>query len=153
VTSHEDQLDTDTLAGADRIGHLLWETSSRVSLMAELLIGDIQLSLASIGALERIAAEPGTTSSQLARRAFKTQQAVSQVTSRLERLGYIERQLGKGRGVGLYTTRLGIAALADGSAREAEIDVRLQEMLGADDAERLRLLLGSLRQALVEVAG
>jgi DNA-binding MarR family transcriptional regulator len=141
----------DGLPGSDHIGHLLWETSARVVLLAEPLLADIQLSLASMGALERIAAYPGITASELARQAFKTQQAVSQVTSRLERLGYVERRLGPGRGVGLHMTRLGRTALADGSAREAEIDARLQEMLGVRDAERLRALLRRLREALVPV--
>jgi DNA-binding MarR family transcriptional regulator len=141
----------DGLPGSDHIGHLLWETSARVVLLAEPLLADIQLSLPSIGAVERIAAYPGITASELARQAFKTQQAVSQVTSRLERLGYIERRLGPGRGVGLHVTKLGRVALADGSAREAEIDARLQEMLGVQDAEQLRALLRRLREALVPV--
>lgn len=137
------------LPGSQRIGHLLWETSARVTLWADPLLADLQLSLASVGVLEGIAAFPGITASELARHAFKTQQAVSQVTSRLERLGYIERRLGPGRGVGLHVTRLGQAALADGGTREAELDARLQGMLGAGDAEQLRALLRRLRDALL----
>jgi DNA-binding MarR family transcriptional regulator len=139
------------LPGSERIGHLLWESSARVMLLAEPLLADIQLSLASMGALERIAAFPGITASELARQAFKTQQAVSQVTGRLERLGYVERRVGAGRGVGLHVTRLGEAALADGTAREAEVDATLQAMLGADDAEQLRALLTRLRAGLIAV--
>lgn len=139
------------LPGSERIGHLLWETWARVVLLAEPLLADLQLSLASVGALERIAAEPGITASELARQAFKTQQAVSQVTSRLERLGYIERRLGAGRGVGLHVTAAGRRALADGTAREAAIDAQLLALLGADDAEELRALLRRLREALIAV--
>lgn len=137
------------MPGSQRIGHLLWETSSRVTLLAEPLLEDVDLSLASIGVLEGIAAFPGINASALARLAFKTQQAVSQVTSRLERLGYIERRVGPGRGVGLHVTSLGQAVLAGGSAREAELDARLQGMLGAEDAEQLRALLRRLRDSLV----
>jgi DNA-binding MarR family transcriptional regulator len=154
VTTHGNpplELDSGELPGRDRIGHLLWETSARVMVLAEPLLEDIQLSLASMGALERIAAEPGITASELARQAFKTQQAVSQVTGRLERLGYVERRLGSGRGVGLHPTKQGMAALAEGTAHEAEIDARLQEMLGVQDAEQLRALLRRLREALVAV--
>lgn len=143
--------DAPELPGSDHIGHLLWETSARVVLLAEPLLADIQLSLASMGALERIAAYPGVTASELARQAFKTQQAVSQVTSRLERLGYVERRLGPGRGVGLHVTEPGTVALADGATREAEIDARLQQMLGVEDSEELRGLLRRLREALVPV--
>jgi DNA-binding MarR family transcriptional regulator len=142
--------DTSTLPGSRRIGHLLCETSARVTLWADPLLADLQLSLASIGALERIAAFPGITASELARQAFKTQQAVSQVTGRLERLGYVERRLGPGRGVGLYVTSQGEAALADGTAREAEVDSQLQLMLGAEDAEQLRALLKRLRSGLID---
>lgn len=120
-------------------------------LLAEPLLAELQLSLPSMGALERIAAEPGITASELARQAFKTQQAVSQVTGRLERLGYVERRLGHGRGVGLHPTRLGREMLARGTAIEAEVDAQLQAMIGADDAERLRATLRHLRAALVAV--
>lgn len=142
--------DVSLLPGSQHIGHLLWETSARVTLWADPLLSDLQLSLASMGILEGIAAFPGITASELARHAFKTQQAVSQVTGRLERLGYIERRLGAGRGVGLYITRQGEASLADGTAREAEVDARLQAMLGAADAERLRALLKRLRDGLID---
>ncbi len=138
------------LPGNERIGHLLWESSARVVLLAEPLLAGLQLSLPSMGALERIAAYPGITASELARQAFKTQQAVSQVTSRLERLGYVERRLGSGRGVGLHATDLGREMLARGTALEAEIDARLQAMLGSEQAEQLRALLRRLREDLIE---
>lgn len=154
MTTHANEpsgVGSERLLGDERIGHLLWETSMRVMVLAEPLLEEIQLSLPSMGALERIAAEPGITASALARQAFKTQQAVSQVTNRLERLGYVERRLGAGRGVGLHPTELGLAALAEGTAHEGAIDERLQEMLGAEDAEQLRGLLRHLREALVQV--
>jgi len=137
-------------AGDDRIGHLLWETSARTRMFAEPVLGDSHLSLAAIGVLERIDRLPGITASELARQALKTQQAISQVTSRLEGLGYIERRLGLGRGVGLHLTGAGKTALADGLAREAELDQRLEALLGAHRTDDLRVLLKSLRAALVE---
>ena len=139
------------LPGSERIGHLLWATSARVRLLAEPMLAELQLSLPSMGALERIAADPGITASELARQAFKTQQAVSQVTSRLERLGYVERRLGSGRGVGLHATRLGHDMLAKGTAIEAEIDARLYAMVGTGEAEQLRTVLRRLRQSLIAV--
>jgi DNA-binding MarR family transcriptional regulator len=142
--------DDSNLPGDQRIGHLLWETSSRANLMGEPLLANIQLSFPAMGALERIAAFPGITASGLARQAFKTQQSVSQVTNRLERLGYIERRVGSGRGVGLYVTKAGEAALVDGAACEQEIDSTLQGLLGPEDAERLRALLVRLRQRLID---
>ena len=139
------------LPGSERIGHLLWEISARVMLLGEPLLAELQLSLPSMGALERIAADPGITASELARQAFKTQQAVSQVTGRLERLGYVERRLGSGRGVGLHATKLGVEMLTKGTAIEAEIDAQLQAIVGADEAERLRAVLRQLRESLIAV--
>ena len=94
----------DLTPGSDNLGHLLWETSERWNALAEpqLSLSDIQLSFASSGVLGRISAVPGITASRLARDGFKTQQALSQVTGRLERLGYIERRVGRGRGVGRF---------------------------------------------------
>ena len=120
-------------------------------LFSEPVFAGSHLSEPSIGALERIAATPGITASELARDAFKTQQAVSQVTSRLERLGYVERRIGRGRGVGLHITPAGAQALAAGAAGEQEVDRRLYELLGDDRARELRDLLIELRERLVEV--
>jgi DNA-binding MarR family transcriptional regulator len=142
--------ETSTLLGDQRIGHLLWETSSRATLLGEPLLADIQLSFPAMGALERIAAFPGITASGLARQAFKTQQSVSQVTARLERLGYIERRVGAGRGVGLYVTQAGESALVDGEACEQEMDANLEALLGAEDTQQLRALLIRLRQRLID---
>jgi DNA-binding MarR family transcriptional regulator len=139
------------LPGSERLGHLLWETSARVLLLSEPVFRDSQLSQPSIGALERIAAFPGITASELARQAFKTQQAVSQVTGRLERLGYVERRVGSGRGVGLHITDLGARALAQGNEQESEFDNRLQQLLGAARSDELRALLIELRDRLAEV--
>jgi DNA-binding MarR family transcriptional regulator len=144
---------TTALPGSERLGHLLWETSARVLLLSEPVFRDSQLSQPSIGALERIAAFPGITASELARQAFKTQQAVSQVTGRLERLGYVERRVGQGRGVGLYITESGRHALARGNEQEIEFDRRLQELLGSGPAGELRALLIELRDRLADVTG
>jgi DNA-binding MarR family transcriptional regulator len=123
-----------------------------VLLLAEPVFRDSQLSQPSIGALERIAAFPGVTASELARQAFKTQQAVSQVTGRLERLGYVERRVGPGRGVGLYITESGTHALARGTEQETEFDRRLEQLLGSDHADELRALLIELRDRLADAA-
>jgi DNA-binding MarR family transcriptional regulator len=118
---------------------------------SEPVLGNTHLSLPSIGALERIARLPGITASELARQTFKTQQAISQLTGRLERLGYIERRLGAGRGVGLHLTSAGTQALAVGVVGEQEFDRRVQELLGADRAAELQGLLIELRERLLDV--
>jgi DNA-binding MarR family transcriptional regulator len=139
------------MPGRDRVNHLLWETSLRAYAFSEPVLADMQLSLPSIGALETISEFPGITASELARHVFKTQQAVSQVTGRLERLGYIERSVGRGRGVGLRITKLGSEALAAGIAGEQAVELRLEELLGSDLFEALRAHLQEARDRLTEV--
>jgi DNA-binding MarR family transcriptional regulator len=108
------------------------------------------LSAAAIGALVKIAVHPGITASGLARQGFKTQQAASQISGRLERLGFVERRLGAGRGVGLYITAAGEQAVTDGLASELEVDGQLEALIGSKQFVALRDLLKDLRQALVD---
>jgi len=108
------------------------------------------LSAAAIGALAKIAIYPGITASGLARQGFKTQQAASQITGRLERHGFVERRLGAGRGVGLYITPAGEQAVADGLASELEVDGQLEALIGSQRFAQLRELLKDLRRALVD---
>ncbi|HTW11114.1 MAG TPA: MarR family winged helix-turn-helix transcriptional regulator [Solirubrobacteraceae bacterium] len=140
------------LPGSNRLGHLLWEVSTRVTVFGDPFMRE-HLSLPAVGALEMIAANPGITASELARQSMKTQQAISQVTTRLVRLGYVERRIGPGRGVGLHLTDAGVAALAEGEGNEEEIDRRLCELFGKDDAEQLRALLRQARDRLSEQQG
>ncbi len=143
--------DVSELPGWDHLAHLVWESSILVQAYAEpLMDARTPLSQASIGSLQLIATYPGITASELARAAFKTQQAVSQCTGRLERLGYVERHLGAGRGVGLRITSDGERALELGLASEREVERRLEEMLGAGRYDQLRELLQDLRTSLVE---
>jgi len=108
------------------------------------------LSPAAIGALAKIAIYPGITASGLARQGFKTQQAASQNTSRLQRLGYVERRWGAGRGVGLHITPAGERALEQGLASEREVEHQLEGLLGAERYAQLCELLSHARAVLLQ---
>ena len=84
----------------------------RVTLLGDAEFAGSGLTLPAVGALDMIATWPGSTVAELSRRSPKTPQAISQVVARLERLGYVERRLGPGRGVGLYITEAGSTARA-----------------------------------------
>jgi DNA-binding MarR family transcriptional regulator len=142
----------DLTPGADNFGHLLWETSVRWMALAEPQLSDTQLSFPSIGVLGRISAFPGITASTLAREGFKTQQALSQVTGRLERLGYVERRVGAGRGVGLYITKAGERALAEGMGIEDSLELKARELLGEELYTDLKDCLRQARAAFTEAA-
>ena len=93
------------------------------------------------GILDMINTLPGATAAELARHTPKTQQAVSQLVSRLEKLGYVERRVGPGRGVGLYLTPAGEAACLEGNRREEELEGRIRELLGDQTFTRFRAQL------------
>jgi DNA-binding MarR family transcriptional regulator len=146
-----DGADTGSLPGSDNLGHLLWETYYLANAFSEpVMDARTPLSQAAIGALTKIAKEPGITASGLARSGFKTQQAASQITGRLERLGFVERRLGAGRGVGLHITAAGEQAVTDGIASEREVERQLEALIGSKQYEQLRELLMELRQAFVD---
>jgi DNA-binding MarR family transcriptional regulator len=141
-----------TIPGSDNVGHLLWETSVRWTALAETQLSGTQLSFQSIGVLGRISVFPGITASSLAREGFKTQQALSQVTGRLERLGYVERHVGLGRGVGLYMTEAGERALAEGMAIEERLEIQAREVLGDQLYSELKESLRQARTAFIDAA-
>ncbi len=136
--------------GSDNFGHLLWEISARWAARSEPRLASTQLTFASAGALARIATSPGITASALAREAFKTQQAISQVTGRLERLGYVERRVGGGRGVGLHITAAGERALAEEIAIEAMMEQEARTLLGAALYAELKERLLLARDAIAD---
>jgi DNA-binding MarR family transcriptional regulator len=131
-----------------RIGHLLWEVESRVRLLGEAELGDTPLTLPSLGLLDTLSVWPGSTVSELSRRTRKTQQAISQVVSRLERLGYVERRLGVGRGVSLYITDAGTAARERGHRREEAYERKVRDLFGEARFEQLKQLLEEARELL-----
>jgi DNA-binding MarR family transcriptional regulator len=136
---------------AHLLGHLLWEVSARISALGEAALSATPLSQSALGVLDWIATQPGITGAEITRRAPTTQQAISQVTTRLQKLGFIERRLSDGRGVALFITPAGAQARADGNAVEERFEERLQELLGRDRYDRLLQLLEETRALVVEL--
>jgi DNA-binding MarR family transcriptional regulator len=102
----------------------------RVTLLGDAEFAGSGLTLPAVGALDMIATWPGSTVAELSRRSPKTPQAISQVVARLERLGYVERRLGSGRGVGLYITEAGTTARAEGHRHEDRLEQQVRDALG-----------------------
>lgn len=133
---------------AHQLGHLLWETSAYASVLGEARLADTQLTHASVGVLDRVSTWPGITVAEMSRHTPTTQQAISQVVARLEKLGYLERRLRDGRGVGLHVTPAGAKAHREGSARERALEQHLRELLGRARYGKLRGLLAETRELL-----
>jgi DNA-binding MarR family transcriptional regulator len=131
------------------VSHLLWETATRLNLRGEAALAGTPLSLPALGLLDFISSDPGITVAEISRRTPKAQQTISQVLSRMEKLGFVERRLRAGRGVGLYLTAAGEAAHVQASSREDELEAFLHDGLGAVAYEQLRSLLHRTRQLLL----
>jgi DNA-binding MarR family transcriptional regulator len=134
--------------------HLLWAVSARTSTLGEAALADSPLTLAGLGLLENVNSRPGTTLAEISRRAPQTQQALSQVAARLEKLGFIERRLadrGQGRGIGLHLTAEGARARANAHALAEAFEAVLAEALGSDRHQRLVELLEEMRPVVNEL--
>ena len=150
VSTRDRSPDRSSVPGEDELNDLLWECAAYVDLMGEAALSGTPLTLASSGLLISVRAEPGITMAEIARRKPKTQQAVSQVVARMEKLGLVERRLGSGRGVGLFLTEAGEAIAAEGSAREGELRARVRELIGRERYEALSVMLAETRDILRE---
>jgi DNA-binding MarR family transcriptional regulator len=134
--------------------HLLWAVSTRTSMLGEGALAESPLTLAGLGLLENINARPGITIAEISRRAPQSQQALSQVAARLEKLGFIERRLadrGRGRGVELHLTDAGARARASAHEATEAFERALAETLGPDRHQRLVALLEEMRPIVGEL--
>jgi DNA-binding MarR family transcriptional regulator len=128
--------------------HLLWAVSTRTSVLGEAALADTPLTLAGLGMLENINARPGITIAEISRRAPQTQQALSQIAARMEKLGLIERRVaprGQGRGVQLFLTDVGARAREQAHQAAQAFEAALVERLGPRRHRRLLALLEEAR--------
>jgi DNA-binding MarR family transcriptional regulator len=130
----------------ERLGHLLWEVGARVGLLGEAALSRTPLTSRMAGMLEAIEADPGTSIAEISRKVPVSPQAVSQVVTRLEGLGYLERRSGeRGRGVALHVTEAGKAAAAEADARKEALNQEIAAALGEErHAELVELLKETL---------
>ena len=138
------------LFGKDALFDLLWQVTAYTHLMGEEALAGTPLTVASSSMLIAVLEEPGMTVAEISRRIPKTQQTLSQLVARLEKLGLIERRLGRGRGVGLHLTDAGREMAQDAAARERELNARLGELLGEERSSALTGLLRESRAILRE---
>lgn len=132
--------------------HLLWAASTRTSMLGEAALADSPLTLAGLGVLENVAARPGVTITEMARSTPQTQQALSQIVARLERLGLVERQLSRGtRGVALHLTEAGAQARAGAHETVEAFETSLVEALGHQRHARLIDLLEQAKAIIYEL--
>ena len=131
--------------------HLLWATSLRASMLGEAALADSPLSFAGLGLLENVNARPGIAVAEISRRSPQTQQALSQIAARLEKLGFIERRVVGGRGIGLYLTEEGARARASAHEAAEAFEASLVTALGVKRHQRLVRLLEEAEAVIREL--
>lgn len=131
--------------------HLLWATSARTSMLGEAALADSPLSFAGLGLLENVSARPGIAIAEISRRSPQTQQALSQIAARLEKLGFIERRVDGGRGIGLYLTEDGARARASAHEAAEAFEASLVTALGVKRHQRLVQLLEEAEPVIREL--
>ena len=99
------------------------------------------LTLPQMGIMFDVARAPGASSASLARARRMTPQTMSEIVTRLERDGLLERRPRHGRTLGLHLTPAGSARLAKAGAAAVKIEHEMLAGLSATDQERLRDLL------------
>ncbi|MBY8861778.1 MarR family winged helix-turn-helix transcriptional regulator [Nocardia sp. CA2R105] len=134
--------------GDAMLSDLLWEVSAYVELLGEAALADLPISTASSGMLMTVYADPDITVAEISRRTPRSQQAISQIVGRLERMGLIERRLKPGRGVGLHLTAEGRTMAERAFEQERATDERIRGVLGEKNHDALRTLLARSRDLL-----
>ncbi|HWF75195.1 MAG TPA: MarR family transcriptional regulator [Solirubrobacteraceae bacterium] len=133
--------------------HLLWNVSTRTSALGEAALEGTPLTLAGLGLLENVSARPGITIAGITRRAPQTQQALSQIAARLEKLGLIERRVPRtGRGVSLHLTAAGARARRQAHDAIEAFESDVKQALRPARHEQLTKLLEETKTAIVELA-
>jgi DNA-binding MarR family transcriptional regulator len=128
---------------SDGVARALWQAQHRVEQALDELLGDVGLSTTLNGTLGFIAAEPGLSAADLARRARVKPQSAAHAVNRLEQLGLIVRRPHPvhGRAMCLELTEAGRSAVARGAETSAAGEARLTDGLSAQEcAELVRLL-------------
>jgi DNA-binding MarR family transcriptional regulator len=130
------------------LSDLLWEVSSYVELRGEAALTDLPVTTASSGILMTIYGSPGITITEMSRTKPRSQQAISHIVARLEKLGMVERRVGRGRSVELHVTEQGRVLAEEAVTREEAVDRDVRTVLGSQAYEALRRLLVSSRDVL-----
>ena len=141
------------IADWKRVSHLLWEIGAYSAALSEAALADTPLTPATAGVLDVVAADPGTSIAEIARRLPTSAQGVSQLVSRLQQQGYLERRLGeRGHGVALFVTEDGEAARLDADLRKSQYEQELASTLGPRNYKQLAHMLLRARPLVAGMA-
>lgn len=119
------------------LGLLIKKLQYRHHRALEARLAPLGVSLVQWNALREIHRHPGSTQHQLAELTFNSDQAFGTLTTRLLRLGLVERRPGKGRATVHSLTEKGERLLREG--RELVLEVLAESFAPLDEDERATL--------------
>jgi DNA-binding MarR family transcriptional regulator len=134
----DDRIDLDT-----SLGYLLKQASSALRAAMEAALGPLGMTVTHYSCLELLSQRPGLSSSELARGAFVTRQAMNVLLQSLEQDGEVTRPASApvGKALPAQLTAHGRRRLAKASAAVRSVEVRmLSGMSGAEQASALQAL-------------
>ena len=135
------------------VGVLIKETQSILHQRMDEVLRPLGLSVPQYACLQALHDAPGITSSELARRAFVSRQAMNALLQGLERRGLVERSDNPGPRRERAAALTGPAPALVGRARAqvATVVATMTSGLGAADLVRTRELLTACRDALLDL--
>lgn len=133
----------DAIGLADRLPLLLVAIGSVVRARLDAALADVDLSVRDVGVLSHLAADPGLSFSELARRAGVTVQSMHTLVRRLLERGLVARAAVEQPGLPatLRVTRDGVAALRRAADIAATVEDEVFAALDADDRAALTAVL------------
>ena len=136
----------------ERLSYQLARTEHVVRLAIERALREEGLGLIGWAVLSWLCREPGLSVTELSRRVFVSQQAVSKLVAALARDGLLERRprVGKVRVKDLVATAKGLQVSAACDAHVVEIERRLRQRLSSRQIETLGAALEIVRHAFSE---
>lgn len=135
----------------EALGVLIKEAQAILHQRMDEALRPLGLSVPQYACLQALHDTPGITSSELARRAFVSRQAMNVLLQGLERRGLVERSDDPGprRERATAATATATALVRHARAEVATVAERMTSDLAAPDVVKLRALLSACRDALI----
>lgn len=139
----------------EELGVLIKETQAILHQRMDEALRPLRLSVPQYACLQALHDAPGITSSELARRAFVSRQAMNVLLQGLERRGLVERsdESGPRRERATALTATATALIGHARAEVATVVTMMTGDLTAQDLIRLRALLSTCRDTLLTLPG
>lgn len=134
------------------VGYVLKQAATALRTRMEAVLRPLELTVPQYACLELLGQRPGLSSSELARGAFVSRQAMNQVLRGLQQRGLLTRPhtADHGRALPTELTPEGMRALRAASSAVFEVERQMLTRLSPPQQQRLRSYLAECTAALLE---